>query len=343
MHAMNTPHGARELDIAVILPAFNEELTVGKTIDDFHRELPTAAIYVIDNRSTDQTAAVSRAAIEKLKCAGGVIPEPRQGKGNALRRALTDVDADVYVMADADTTYPAADVHVLLAPIVAGEADIVVGDRISGGHYSRENERPLHNLGNSIIKWTVNVLFSASLSDITSGYRVMSRRFAKTYPLLVSGFEVETDMSMHTLHHRLRMLEFPVDYVDRPDGSVSKLRTVSDGARVFFTIAQIMRFYRPLAFFGSVAMVLLVAGFASATPAIQDWLRFRYVYHLPLAVLAVGLCITAIICFAVGLVLDSVTRYERLAFEQRWLDFERLDRNTVPERRPAPSPPADGD
>jgi glycosyltransferase involved in cell wall biosynthesis len=309
--------------VAVVLPAFNEELTVADTVRDFHRELPDAAIFVIDNRSTDGTAEVAADALWDLGCEGSVIFEPSPGKGSALRRAFTDIDADVYVMADADTTYPAGDVHELLEPVIRGEADMVVGDRISGGHYSRENNRPLHNLGNSIIKWTVNFLFSARLSDITSGYRVLSRRFVKTYPLLVSGFEVETDMTMHALHNRLRVRELPTNYVDRPDGSVSKLRTVSDGARVFFTIAQIMRFYRPLAFFLSMAFVTAVAGVLAAMPAIVDWLEHRYVYHVPLAVLSVGLCLAAIVLFAVGLILDSVARYERLAFEQRWLDFDR--------------------
>ena len=301
--------------IAIILPAYNEELTVAATIEDFHRELPNASIWVINNRSTDSTEQCAIDALQRLKARGGVVRESRPGKGNAVRRALLDIDADVYVLADADLTYPASDVHTLLKPVLANEADMVVGDRHSEGQYATENKRALHGFGNRLVRDLVNRLFSAKLADIMSGYRVFNRRFVKSYPILVEGFEIETDMTLHALDKRFRIVEIPSNYRDRPDGSFSKLNTVKDGVRVVSTIWNILRYYRPLLFFGGCAVLISVIGLIAAVPVIEDWIREQYIRHVPLAILATGLELVAVAMGSIGLILDSISQQDRRHFE----------------------------
>jgi glycosyltransferase involved in cell wall biosynthesis len=302
--------------IAVILPAYNEEQTVAATIEDFHNYLPDAHIWVINNRSNDATEQVSVDTLTRLGCVGGVINERRPGKGNAVRRAFLDIDADIYILADADITYPAAQAHQLMAPIIAGEADMVVGDRHSAGRYAAENKRALHGFGNRLVRDLVNKLFRANLADIMSGYRVFNRRFVKSYPILVEGFEIETDMTLHALDKRFRIVEIPVDYRDRPAGSSSKLNTLRDGARVLNTIGNILRYYRPLVFFGGTAILFAALGLIAGIPVIEEWVRERYISHVPLAILASGLGIVAIVLAAIGLILDSITHQDKRNFER---------------------------
>lgn len=306
-------------DIAVILPAYNEELTVAATIESFWKELPHAHILVINNNSRDATARIACATLEKLGARGSVIDEPRQGKGNAVRRAFLDVRADVYVMADADITYPANRVHDLIAPILANSADMVVGDRQSEGHYKNENKRPLHHFGNRLVGWLINKLFSARLVDIMSGYRAFSRQFVKTYSILVGGFQIETDMTLHALDKRFRIKEIPVEYKDRPAGSYSKLNTFADGAKVLFTIAQILRFYRPLLFFSSVSILFGILGIVAAIPVFSDWIQYRFIYHVPLAVLAAALELVAVLALGVGFILDAISYQAKMDFERHLL------------------------
>lgn len=301
--------------IAIVLPAYNEEATVAATITAFHAALPGAAIWVVDNRSSDGTGAVARATLAGLGCAGGVWNEARPGKANAVRRAFQEIEADVYVMSDADLTYPADRIGDLVAPILAGEADMVVGDRHSAGHYAAENKRRWHGAGNALVRWLVNRLFRAQLADIMSGYRAFSRRFVKAYPILVEGFEIETDLTLHALDKRFRILEIPVEYRDRPEGSHSKLSTLRDGTRVLFVIVQVLRYYRPMLFFGLLSMLVLVFGLLSSVPVFDDWLRYRYIYHVPLAMLAASSVVVAVILFAVGLILDSVAHQQRMNYE----------------------------
>lgn len=302
--------------VAVVLPAYNEDQTIAATIEDFHAALPNAAIWVINNRSTDSTEQTASATLADLECRGGVINEKRPGKGNAVRRAFLDIDADIYILADADLTYPAAQVNELMAPVIAGEADMVVGDRHSSGHYAAENKRALHGFGNRLVRDLVNKLFHADLADIMSGYRVFNRRFVKSYPILVEGFEIETDMTLHALDKRFRIVETPVDYRDRPVGSFSKLNTLSDGARVLKTIGNILRYYRPLVFFGGAAIFLATLGLIAGVPVIEEWVRERYISHVPLAILATGLEIVAIVLAAIGLILDSITHQDKRNFER---------------------------
>lgn len=305
--------------IAVILPAYNEEITIQNVIVEFHRALPEAAIYVINNNSKDRTAELAAATLAKIGCTGGVINEYRQGKGNALRRAFHEIDADIYVLADADLTYPAGRARDLIAPIVEGRADMVVGDRHSGGHYSEQNKRKLHGLGNYLVKNMINLFFRSSLKDIMTGYRVFNRSFVKNYPILVAGFQIETDMTLHALDKRFKIVEIPVEYVDRPVGSFSKLNTLSDGTRVIFTILHILRYYRPLAFFGAIAFMMMVIGLMVSIPVFQDWITHRYIYHVPLAILAAACEIVAVTTLSIGLVLDSITHQEKMNYELRLL------------------------
>ena len=305
--------------IAVILPAYNEELTIAETIRAFRAALPEAVIYVVNNNSRDRTREIAGQVLQELSCPGRVIDEPRQGKGSALRRAFIEIDADIYVLADADLTYPAHQARELMAPVMEGRADMVVGDRRSNGDYARENQRSFHSFGNGLVQWMVNRLFHAKLVDIMSGYRVFSRDFVKTYPVVAEGFQIETDMTLHALHRRMRIVEIPVSYKDRPAGSVSKLNTLSDGTRVLFAIAQIFRYYRPLAFFSVLSIIMLLLGFSAGVPVFDDWIQYRYIYHVPLAILATGLCIAAVMALGIGLILDSVAHQQRLEFELRWL------------------------
>jgi len=309
--------------IAVILPAYNEEQTIRDTILEFHRALPEASLYVINNNSNDKTAAISRDTLHELRVSGAVIEESRQGKGNALRRAFQDIEADIYLLADADMTYPSEQAWELLTPIRDDKADMVVGERFSNGQFANQNKRPFHNFGNRLIQGTVNMLFASKLTDVMSGYRAFSRRFVKNYPILVEGFQIETDMTLHALHYRFRILEIPVAYRDRPVGSSSKLHTFSDGAKVIFTIAQILRYYRPLFFFSLLTALSAGCGLWAAIPVFRDWIETRFISHVPLAILAAALEMVATMLFGIGLMLDSQTYYQKLVYELHLLEQER--------------------
>ena len=317
--SINYPELKSKVDIAVILPAYNEELTIQGTILAFHEVLPEAAIWVVNNRSTDATKMIALDTLAKIRCSGGVLNESRKGKGNAVRRAFLEIDADVYILTDADLTYPADRVRDLMAPVIEGRADMGVGDRHSAGHYAAENKRALHGFGNRLVRDLVNRLFNADLEDIMSGYRVFNRRFVKGYPILVEGFEIETDMTLHALDKRFRIIEIPVEYQDRPEGSISKLNTFSDGTKVIYTIVRILRYYRPLAFFGGAAIIIGLAGLLAALPVFDDWAREQYIHHIPLAILATGLEIVAVLMIAIGLILDSITHQDKCAFERELL------------------------
>jgi glycosyltransferase involved in cell wall biosynthesis len=308
------------LKVAVILPAYNEELTIAPTIEAFWRAMPDAEIIVVNNNSSDSTGRIANNTLESLAAHGRVINEPRQGKGNAIRRAFMNINADIYVMADADLTYPADSLSALIKPVVDGEVDMVVGDRLSEGHYARENTRSFHGFGNNLVKMLINFLFGSSLNDIMSGYRVFNRKFVKNYPILVEGFQLETDLTLHALDKRFRILEIPVPYKNRPPGSVSKLNTFRDGTRVVFTIAQILRYYRPLIFFSGTAAIIALAGGLAGLPVLDDWVREHYIHHVPLAILATGLEVVAVLMIAIGLILDSITHQEKRAFERDMLD-----------------------
>lgn len=306
--------------IAIILPAYNEELTIEEVIRSFHFYLPESEIWVVNNLSTDSTEKIARSVQEELGVKGGVLNESRRGKGNAVRRAFLEIDAEIYVLSDADMTYPASRVCDLIDPVISGDVDMVVGDRHSAGHYAAENKRVLHGFGNRLVRNLVNYLFKANLADVMSGYRVFHSRFVKSYPILVEGFEIETDMTLHALDKRFRIKEIPVEYRDRPVGSVSKLSTLSDGTKVIFTITRILRYYRPFLFFGFASIVFGLAGLLLAIPVFNDWWRYRYVYHIPLAILSTGVEIAAGLMLVIGLILDSICHQEKCSFEREMLN-----------------------
>ena len=310
----------KDIKVAVILPAYNEEQTIADTIRAVYAQLPDSSIWVINNNSSDRTGFYADETLKILSAKGGVIEEIRQGKGNAMRRAFHNIDADIYVMMDADLTYPAEQIHDLIRPVIEGRADMVVGDRHTNGKYIKENKRPLHNFGNMLVQRLVNWLFKASLVDIMSGYRSFNRLFVKTYPLLVSGFEIETDMTVHALDKRMRIIEIPVNYRDRPAGSFSKLNTIRDGMRVINTITTVFRYYRPLAFFGFTGLVFAGLGLAAGVPVLDDWLTHGYIFHMPLAILATGLELVAVLFFSIGLILDSIAHQDKRHFERVLLD-----------------------
>ena len=229
--------------IAVLIPCYNEELTVEKVVTDFKRELPAADIYVYDNNSKDKTADLASAA-------GAIVrKETAQGKGNVVRTMFKNIDADVYILVDGDDTYPADEVHKLIQPVLEGNADMVIGDRLSNGTYFEENKRGFHGFGNNLVKNLINFLFKSNINDIMTGYRVYSRRFVKNMPVMSSGFQIETEMTIFSLVYRMKLVEIPITYRDRPAGSESKLNTFSDGFKVLVKLFDLFKNYRPMLFF----------------------------------------------------------------------------------------------
>ena len=296
-------------DIAILIPCYNEAVTIGQVVDDFKRELPEANIYVYDNNSTDGSG---RIAAEH----GAIVrQEHRQGKGNVTRQMFRDIDADCYVMVDGDSTYPAHQVHELIAPVLTGEADMVIGDRLSSGAYGEANDRAFHSLGNNLVRDIVNWLYKADLTDIMTGYRAVSRIFVKSYPVVSSGFEVETEMSLHCLDKKFKVVQVPIEYRDRPEGSYSKLSTFSDGALVLKTIASLCREYRPMLFFGVLSFISLAICLACGIPVIAEYAATQFITRVPLAILAVGFGIVTMLLFSCGLILDSMAKTARQQYE----------------------------
>jgi len=306
---------------AIIIPAYNEELTIRETIVDFAKHLPEAEIYVIDNASNDKTPQIARDELSRLATKGVVLFETRKGKGNAIRKAFREINADIYIVVDGDTTYPAADVRKLLEPVQTGQADLVVGDRLANGRYANENKRMFHEIGNKVVKWLINLLFSSSLSDIMSGYRVLNRVFVKTFPVLSEGFEIETEMTLHALDKRFRIVEIPIEYRDRPVGSLSKLNTVRDGLKVLKTIGWIFKDYKPLLFFGCLTFIFASCGLLAGMSPLIEYAHTHYVSHIPLAILATGLMIFSLLLLACGLILSSIVKINLQNFELKLNEY----------------------
>jgi len=288
--------------IAVILPCYNEEAAIGQTVAGFRAALPGAAIYVYDNNSKDRTVDYARAA-------GAIVRTERmQGKGNVVRRMFADVDADIYVMADGDATYDAAAAPALVARLIDENLDMVVGARRSEVELAY---RRGHRLGNKMLTGMLAQLFGRSFSDILSGYRVFSRRFVKSFPILSAGFEIETEISVHALELRMPVAEIETEYGARPEGSASKLSTYRDGWRILKTILNLYRIERPVLFFGNIGMVLMIVALILAIPLIATYAQTGLVPRQPTAILITGLVILAFLSFFSGLILDTVTRGRR--------------------------------
>lgn len=297
--------------IAVIIPCYNEVLTIGKVIDDFRSELPEATAYVYDNNSTDGTAEIARTR-------GAIVKyEPRQGKGNVCRQMFRDIDADCYLMVDGDDTYPAESARSLCAPILAGEADMVVGDRLSNGTYAQQNARAFHGFGNDLVRAMIRWIYGYGFEDVMTGYRAMSRPFVKTFPVLSEGFQIETELSIHAVDRRWRIADVPVEYRNRPEGSVSKLNTVRDGLKVIAMIGTLFKDYRPLKFFSLVALLFCIGGLCAGIPVVTEYLATGLVPRFPTAILAVALMFMAALSLATGFILDAVAKVERKQWELR--------------------------
>jgi glycosyltransferase involved in cell wall biosynthesis len=302
-----------------LISCYNEELTIKKVIDDFKCELPDAMIYVYDNNSTDNTAKI---ALEN----GAIVKKERmQGKGNVVRSMFRDIDADIYVMVDGDDTYPAQFVHTLINPILEEEADIVIGDRHSNGTYQNENKRALHNFGNNLVRGLINTIFKADLKDIMTGYRVFNKKFVKNMPINSSGFEIETEMTLHTLDKKFNIKEIAIEYRDRPEGSYSKLNTYSDGMKVLKTILWVFKDYRPLAFFTILSSLFFLFALMIGIPVLVEFFNTSMISKIPSAVLAASLMIISVLSLFSGFILDTIVKQNKENYMLnllRWTELE---------------------
>lgn len=296
--------------IAVLIPCYNESKTIGKVVEDFKRVLPDAAIYVYDNNSNDGTDEIAKAA-------GAIVRyEYKRGKGNVIRRMFRDVDAQCYIMTDGDDTYPAESAPGMIEKIFERNADMVVGDRLSSTYFT-ENKRAFHNFGNSLVRKSINLLFEADIQDMMTGYRAFSYLFVKSFPVLSKGFEIETEMSIHAADKNMQVDNVVIEYRDRPEGSVSKLNTFSDGFRVLRTIGRLYQTYKPMNFFGWVSAVLAVLAIVFVIPILVDYTRTGLVPHFPTLIVCGFVLLAAIQSFFSGLILNTMGQKNRQDFEMR--------------------------
>ena len=294
--------------IAVLIPCYNESATVEKVVRDFRRTLPEAAIYVYDNNSTDGTGELAARA-------GAIVRRERmQGKGSVIRRMFREIDADCYIMTDGDDTYPAENAPEMARLVLEEQADMVVGDRLSSTYFT-ENKRPFHNAGNSLVRATINRLFRSDINDIMTGYRAFSYEFVKTYPVLSQGFEIETDMTIHAINRRMQVRNVIVDYRDRPSGSVSKLNTFTDGAKVMMTIIKMYKNYKPFKFFGLIALVLAVLSGVFVAPVLSEFFRTGLVPRFPTLIACCFTMLAALLLFIAGTILSTLQSKDKRDFE----------------------------
>ena len=299
--------------VAVLVPCYNEGKTIEKVVTDFKRVLPEAVIYVYDNNSTDGTAEIA------AKAGAVVRHEYYQGKGNVIRRMFQEVDAECYLMVDGDDTYPAESAREMADKVLERNVDMVVGDRLSSTYFE-ENKRPFHNFGNSIVRWGINTFFKNDIKDIMTGYRAFSYRFVKTFPVLSKGFEIETEMSIHAIDTNMFVENVVIDYRDRPEGSVSKLNTYSDGIKVIGTIVRLFQTYRPLAFFGTVAAILMVLAIGFFIPVWITYADTGMVPNFPTLIVCGFVALASIQSFFAGLILQTMYRKNRQDFEMQLHD-----------------------
>lgn len=305
--------------IAVLIPCYNEEVTIGKVIDDFFKALPQATVYVYDNNSSDATAQIAS------EHGATVVRETRQGKGNVVRQMFREIEADYYIMVDGDDTYPAEKALDLIMPLVEGRADMTVGDRLSNGSYGEENDRAFHGFGNNLVRWLIKVIYGYNFYDVMTGYRAFNKIFVKTMPVMSPGFEIETELSIHAVDKRWRIEDVPIDYRDRPEGSESKLNTFSDGMKVLKCICSLFKDYRPMALFGWLSVIFVALGLIAGVPVIAEFGITGQVPRLPTALLAVALVLCGLLALTAGLILDTVVKSHRKKYELDVLyTYERL-------------------
>lgn len=300
--------------IAVLIPCYNEALTVEKVIRDYKSAFPTADIYVYDNNSTDGTADIA------LKAGAVVKHEYAQGKGNVIRAMFKDIDADCYIMADGDDTNPP--VPEMAEIVLRGEAEMVIGDRLSSTYFE-ENKRLFHNTGNKLVRSLINTLFDVNVTDIMTGSRAFSYTFVKTFPVLSKGFEIETEMTIHAAANNLRMVEVPTNYRDRPEGSESKLNTYSDGFKVLKTIARLFKEYKPMAFFGIIAFTAMIISIILAVPVFHEYFQTGLVLRFPTLIVAGFIFIVSLLLFMVGILLEVIAKKNRQLFEMFYIRTKR--------------------
>lgn len=306
--------------IAVLIPCYNEELTVEKVIKDFRKELPDADIYVYDNNSTDKTA-------ELAEKAGAILrKENRQGKGNVVRTMFREVEADIYIMVDGDDTYPAEFVHKLIEPVRNGEVDMCIGDRLTNGTYQAQIKKNFHEFGNNLVRKTINFLFKNKLKDIMTGYRVFTREFVKNMPVLSPKFEVETEMTLYALDRKWRIKEIPIEFRERPDGSESKIDTVGDGIKVIKTIIRMFKDYKPRKFFFTISLILALIGFIIGIPVIVEFAQTGFIAKIPSAILATGIMIFALITAQCGVILDTIVKQHHENYETQLLRYTQIEK-----------------
>ena len=312
--------------VAVLIPCYNEALTIGKVVCDFKAILPSdSTIYVYDNNSTDSTAEFAEAA-------GAVVRhEYQQGKGNVIRRMFREIDAECYIMVDGDDTYPAEYAPEMIEKVLNQKVDMVVGDRLSSTYFE-ENKRPFHNVGNSLVRKSINVLFKSDIKDIMTGYRAFSYQFVKSFPVLSKGFEIETEMSIHAVDKNMQMANVIIDYRDRPEGSESKLNTLSDGLKVLKTIGKLFRNYKPLLFFGVLALLLTILAVAFFVPIFIKYLNTGEVPGLPTLIVCGFTVIAAIQSFFSGMILETINQKNRQDFEMELVRI-RERRTTLVEEK----------
>lgn len=294
--------------IAILIPCYNESNTIAKVVKDFHAVLPMADIYVYDNNSTDSTGEIAKEA-------GAIVKqERRQGKGNVIRSMFRDIDADCYLMIDGDDTYPAENAPEMCRLVLEENADMVIGDRLSSTYFE-ENKRPFHNFGNSLVRNLINWLFKAHVNDIMTGYRAFSKSFVKHFPVLSQGFEIETEMTIHSLDKNFLLREIPVMYRDRPSGSVSKLNTYSDGFKVLMTITRLFKEYKPFLFFSAVSSVFFLLSVVLITPVLLEYFKTGLVPRFPTLITSGLLGLLGFMFFFCGIVLDVVAQKHKQLFE----------------------------
>lgn len=294
--------------IAILIPCYNESKTIEKVVTDYKKVLPEADIYVYDNNSTDGTDKIAK------KVGAIVRYEYRQGKGNVIRSMFKDIDADCYLMIDGDDTYPAENAREMCRYILEKEADMVIGDRLSSTYFT-ENKRPFHNLGNKLVRGLINHLFKSNVRDIMTGYRAFSYDFVKTFPVLSKGFEIETEMTIHALDKNLLLKEIPIEYRDRPSGSVSKLNTYSDGFKVLKTIARLFKEYKPMRFFGLISLLFIIISLIFGVPVFVEYFETGLVPRYPTLIFSGFMLMIAILMFVCGLILEVVVKKHRQLFE----------------------------
>lgn len=294
--------------IAVLIPCYNESKTIEKVITDFQKELPDARIYVYDNNSTDGTDEIAR------RCGAVVCYEYQQGKGNVVRRMFREIEAECYVMIDGDDTYPAPYAKEMVDRVLNRNADMVVGDRLSSTYFT-ENKRPFHNFGNTIVRFFVNRIFKSNIKDIMTGYRAFSYQFVKTFPVLSKGFEIETEMSIHAVDKKMQIENVIIQYRDRPEGSVSKLSTFADGFKVLRTIFRLFRDYKPLSFFGIIAVIFLVIAMGLFAPVLMEYYATGSVSRFPTLIVSGFIALSAILSLFSGLILETIIRSQKQSFE----------------------------